>query len=80
MALINRPLTDDEARQMLVSWREGWPQYPTLWDMIRDAGPTPHVVRYHRDTGVHYTPPTHFYMGRPSDCTWIVPGTLERKI
>lgn len=54
MALINRPLTEDEARQMRMAWRKGWPKIPTFYDMLIEAmeNPTPHVVHYHGITAV----------------------------
>jgi hypothetical protein len=87
MALLSRPLTEAEARKMIADWRQDWPKIPTFYDMLVEAinNPTPHVVRYYAtDWLTEYTPPKEFYWGvrtsTPSDCTWIVPGTLERKI
>lgn len=85
MALINRPLTEDEARQLVADWRKGWPLIPSFYDLLAEAlrEPTPHVVRYRADEGVRYSPPTEFYISRrrrtlSSDCVWIVPSTLEK--
>lgn len=86
MALLNRPLTEDEARKMIAAWRKGWPKIPSFYDMVREAleNPTPHVVRYSADVGVTYTSPKEFYIGcrkhlsLPSDCEWHIPGS-ERK-
>jgi hypothetical protein len=85
MALLNRPLTEDEARKMRADWREGWPKIPSFYDMLVEAvnNPTPHVVRYNAtDDRVIHVPPTHFYAHghkSPSDCEWIVPGTHTRE-
>lgn len=42
----------------------------------------PHFVHYQKHR-VIYVPPDEFLTwrpSRPSDCIWIVPGTLERKL
>jgi hypothetical protein len=87
MALLNRPFTEAEARKIAADWRRDWPKIPTFYDMLLEAinDPTPHVVRYNAHFGTHtYVPPEVFYwsaeLPSPSDCEWIVPGTLERKI
>lgn len=87
MALLNRPMTEDEARKLIAAWRKGWPAIPSFYDMLEEAlrEPAPHVVHYH--TGYYadcvYISPKQFYASarlRLSDCVWIVPGTLERRI
>lgn len=83
MALLNRPLTEDEARKMLADWRVGYPKLVSLWSMVNE--PMPHTVQYEpvREKPM-YISPDRFYcrtiFRNPSDCTWIVPGTLERKL
>lgn len=81
MALRNRPMTEDEARKMLADWRVGYPKLVSLWSMVKE--PTPHTVNY-RTGRMYYHAPHHFPIlpkqRSPSDCTWIVPGTLERKL
>lgn len=86
MALLNRPLTEDEARKLVDAWREGWPAIPSFYDTLQAAlaEPAVHVVRYSADVGVTYTPSDRFYIGcrkhlaLPSDCEWIVPGTENK--
>lgn len=81
MALINRPLTEDEVDAMLASYREGFPHIASLWDRFVNETTEPklHVVRYSVNLGVRYCPPTEFHWSTrkpgPSDCVWIVPGT-----
>lgn len=80
MALLNRPLTEDEAREMLQSWRQsdfGISFTHLLCEVLNN--PTPHQVVY---TGAKhiYVPPTNFPWLQPGDNVWIVPGTLERKL
>lgn len=58
-----------------------------LWDMIENArkNPTPHRVEYAADAPEGwqrfcYVTPDKFYVrlcNGPSDCEWIVPGTLK---
>lgn len=89
MALINRPLTEDEARKMLGDWRkssQGQPiaSFYTKYQKAMEE-PTPHIVTY-AEGRFYYTPPNEVlfglssYVGSPSNCTWIVPGTLDWKI
>lgn len=88
MALLNRSLTENEARDFISDWRKYRGHHITgLWNMLEKFRnePTPHIVRYAAHCGITYTPPTEFYWNAerrnsPSDCTWIVPGTLERKL
>ena len=85
MALPQKPLTEDAAREMVEAWRKSLYGAPivSLWDLISE--PTPHKVHYESGK-VLYVKPANFFFGlpcrtkSPSDCTWIVPGTLERKI
>lgn len=46
------------------------------------AEPWPHLVHYEGDKARH-TPPDYYRFTRhpkgPSDCTWMVPGTGQRK-
>lgn len=87
MALLDRPLTYDEVRELLLTpqgHERSW-LHELSWFHELFNNPAPHVVRYRVNDGVHYTPPQEFYVGRrveksPSDCLWIVPGTLERGI
>lgn len=83
MALINRPVTEDEARKMLEAWREYERTVPiaSIWALMSEI--TPHTVNY-RACRMYYHAPHHFPIlpkqRGPSDCTWIVPGTLEREL
>lgn len=86
MALLNRPLTEAEARDMLATYYQQIGRAPrTLWDQLVTLcnEPTPHFVHYSVHSGVTYIPPTSYYWSKapasPSDCTWIVPGTHIRK-
>lgn len=79
MALLNRPLTEGEAREMVKAWRHDWPRIPTFYDMLQEAlrEPVQHQIRYRVGEGISYTPPDHFYLGGgrklgPSDCTLII--------
>lgn len=86
MALPREPLTDAEGRRMLKDWRSAaYGGMLSQFIMQAMAEPTPHVVRYRADSGTHYTPPAEFYWGvgrkpGPSDCLWIIPGTLEKRM
>jgi len=89
MALLNRPITEDEARKMIADWRRSLYGAPikTFYDMYLAAiaDPTPHVVRYNAAfNNVTYVPPASFYWGQGrksvSDCLWIVPGTHEKEL
>jgi hypothetical protein len=78
MALLNRPLTEDEARKLAADWREAWPKIPSFYDMVVEAmnEPAPHKVVYNGRQAI-YVPPDCYYFG-PSDCEWIVPGTHKK--
>lgn len=84
MALLNRPLTEDEARQFVIDWRKAWPAMPSFYDMLQKAlrEPRPHVMRYSAaNHSVMYVPPTHFYIHSdrtPSDCEWHIPGSEKK--
>jgi len=51
-----------------------------LFDLLDE--PYPHYVHYYGDEPL-YVPPTHFHFRSwvgATDCVWIVPGTLERRL
>jgi hypothetical protein len=53
----------------------------SILDLIQDPDPWPHLVHYQKNR-VIYVPPDEFLCWKPtkpSDCTWIVPGTGEAK-
>lgn len=84
MALLNRPMTEQEACEMLDSWKRTGPGAfrSLLWELLSE--PAPHVVHY-RNTNITYVSPDRFLIHRipdicPSSSVWIVPGTLERKL
>lgn len=85
MALLYKPLTENEAQKLLADWRNTSRPIANFWSMLQEAlhEPTPHFV-YYRGARVHrmhhaYVPPTSFYCTplpkSPSDCVWLVPGT-----
>lgn len=82
MALLNRNLTDEEARKMLAQYRRSSPGRwrSEFWRLLEDSltNPWPHVVVYDGTKTTH-VPPDRFYFG-PTTSTWIVPGTLEEKL
>lgn len=69
MALLNRPLTEIEVRQMVADWRKGWPAIPSLWDAIADAvkEPRTHAVHYWCDGRIKYVSPDEFWIGPEGD-------------
>jgi hypothetical protein len=56
---------------------------PSIFDLI--AEPWPHMVHYYTGGKPLYVSPKEFHWRHgpdgpgPSDCTWIVPGTGERR-
>jgi len=77
LAAGDRLTIEDIRRAMTATYRPA----PTLFEMI--AEPWPHLV-YYRHGRVTYVPPDRFLFQTsphgPSDCTWIVPGTLEKRL
>jgi len=81
MALLNRPLTEDEARRVLDDWRstQAGAFMQTFWDALSE--PTPHVVHTYYENGelkTRFVPPEEFCI-QPGDCNWFVPGTERKK-
>jgi hypothetical protein len=74
-------LTEDETRKILADWR-GF-AVSSFWNELQEClhDPRPHVVNY-RTNHFYYHAPHHVPIlprqRGPNDCTWIVPGTLER--
>lgn len=65
MALLNRPLTEDEARNMLDNWREHQSEIVSFWHMMAEvmSEPRVHAVHYWRDGRVKYISPDTFWIG-----------------
>lgn len=85
MALLNRPLTNDEVRRMWAGWKTYEAGSFTRELLEAMSEPTPHTVHYYAGGDIRfYTPPECFHWakrsqhGSPSDCVWIVPGTHMR--
>lgn len=83
MALINRPLTEDEARKMVEDWRKR-PYGAALlefWRLMEEAYSEPfiHMVLYFRATDTHtYVGSDTFYLGPPGDCTYFIREAKRR--
>jgi hypothetical protein len=78
------PRNAEQARVMLEAWRNANKdiRHAIMYGggAFFDSEPLPHKV-YYRGGKVTYLPPDRYMLRRhkpsPSDCVWIVPGTLD---